>query len=88
MQTGAGQVERQLHLATMAMHIDAQIRAHLVDAGTTAIGATQLVHHSVLDLECAKVGIVDAGQATGEIDGQGAIHGQVVTPVDHLHAGV
>ena len=87
-QTGAGQVERQLHLATMAMHIDAQIRAYLVDAGTTAIGATQLVHHSVLDLECAKVGVVDAGQAAGEVDGQGAIDSQVITPVDHLHAGV
>ena len=87
-QAGPGQVQRQLYLATVAMHVDAQVRAHLVDAGAAAIRAAQLVHHCILDLECAKVGVVDTGQAAGEIDGQGTIDSQVVTPVDHLHAGV
>ena len=87
-QTRPGQVQRQLHLATVAVHVDAQIRAHLVDARAAAIRAAQLIHHRILDLECAKVSVVDAGQAAGKIDGQGAIDSQVITPVDHLHAGV
>ena len=82
MQAGAGQVHRQLHLTVTAVHIQAQIRLHPINARALAIRLAQLINQRILDLECAEMRVVDTRQATAEINRQRAVGGQVIGPVN------
>ncbi len=87
-QTGTRQVQRQLNFATVTMDVDAQIRPYLIHPRTGTVRATQLVDDRILDLERTEVRVVYPGQSAGKINRQGAIHRQVIAPVDKLHAGI
>src|SRR5471032_2529720 len=87
-QAVAGQVEGKDRFATVQAQVNAQVRVDLVDGRTFAGRGAQLVDDSVLDLQGAEVGVVDARAVTAELNGQRAVVEHMVLPLDVEHAVV
>ncbi|MCY1213549.1 hypothetical protein D9M68_394340 [compost metagenome] len=85
-QAVARQVDGEDRLTLVQAQVNAQVGVHLVHGGAHTVGAAQLVHHCVLDLERTEMGVVDPRTVATELDRQAATGHQVVMPVHRQHA--
>ncbi len=87
-QAVTGKVQRQNRFTTIQAQVNAQVRVDLVHRRALAFGRAQFVDDRVLDLQCTKVGVVDARPVTAEFHRNGAFRFKMVMPLDIEHAVV
>ena len=80
------QVQGQHCLPSIKTQVDAQVRVQLVDTGSLAACGAEPIDNGILDLQSAKVSVVDPGAMAAELNRQTTRCCKMLRPVDLMHS--